>query len=226
MALTEILEFHPKGVEYAHLIEPEKGYPLIRDSHGKVLSFPPIINGVDTKVTTESSDFLIDYRMGQKSMPCSHKASCLSLFERGGTVESVDVRQWDGSHWRLDFDPVEHKVPESLIKMILGIEVDSNTLEESISKMGGKIVGKVKVDQEAIGSKWDGTTGDDLAYLIQMPAWRGDLLHPVDIVEDIIIGMGLSSLPDKKSQVNLPGSPLMTPTQRDGSGNQSGFGSS
>jgi phenylalanyl-tRNA synthetase beta chain len=42
-----------------------------------------------------------------------------------------------------------------------------------------------------------------------MPAWRGDLLHPVDIVEDIIIGMGLSSLPDKKSQVNLPGSPLI-----------------
>ena len=76
MALTEILEFHPKGIEYAHLIEPEKGYPLIRDSHGKVLSFPPIINGVDTKVTTESSDFLIDVRMGQKSMPCSHKASC------------------------------------------------------------------------------------------------------------------------------------------------------
>ena len=75
--------------------------------------------------------------------------------------------------------------------------------------MGGKIVGKVKVDQEAIGSKWDGTTGDDLAYLIQMPAWRGDLLHPVDIVEDIIIGMGLSSLPNKKSQVNLPGSPLI-----------------
>ena len=68
---------------------------------------------------------------------------------------------------------VEHKVPESLIKMILGIEVDSNTLEESISRMGGRIVGKVRVGQEAIGSKWDGTKEDDLAYLIQMPAWRG-----------------------------------------------------
>ena len=210
MTLTEILEFHPKGVEYAHLIEPEKGYPLIRDCHGKVLSFPPIINGVDTKVTTESSDFLIDVTgWDRRACLAAIRLVALSLFERGGTVESVDVSQWDGSHWRLDFDPVEHKVPESLIKMILGIEVDSNTLEESISKMGGKIVGKVKVDQEAIGSKWDGTSGDDLAYLIQMPAWRGDLLHPVDIVEDIIIGMGLSSLPDKKSQVNLPGSPLI-----------------
>ena len=57
---TEILEFHPKGVEYAHLIEPELGYPLIRDCNDKVLSFPPIINGTDTMVTTESSDFLID----------------------------------------------------------------------------------------------------------------------------------------------------------------------
>ena len=40
--------------------------------------------------------------------------------------------------WRLDFDPVEYKVPESLIKMILGFEIDSSTLEESISKMGAK----------------------------------------------------------------------------------------
>ena len=158
MALTEILEFHPKGVEYAHLIEPEKGYPLIRDCHGKVLSFPPIINGVDTKVTTESSDFLIDVTgWDRRACLAAIRLVALSLFERGGTVESVDVRQWDGSHWRLDFDPVEHKVPESLIKMILGIEVDSNTLEESISRMGGRIVGKVRVGQEAIGSKWDGT---------------------------------------------------------------------
>ena len=29
-------------------------------------------------------------------------------------------------------------------------------------------------------------------------------IHPVDIVEDLIIGMGLNSLPEKKSQVNLP----------------------
>ena len=100
-------------------------------------------------------------------------------------------------------------MPESLIKMILGFEVDFSTLEESISKMGGKIVGKVRVDQEAMGSKWDGTESDDLAYLVQMPAWRSDLLHPVDIVEDLIIGMGLNSLPEKKSQVNLPGSPLI-----------------
>ena len=210
MTLTEILEFHPKGVEYAHLVNPELGYPLIRDCKGKVLSFPPIINGVDTKVTTESSDFLIDVTgWDRRACLAAIRLVALSLHERGGTVESVDVSQWDGSHWRLDFDPVEHKVPESLINMILGMEVDSNTMEKSISRMGGKIVGRVRVDEEAIGSRWDGTAVDDLAYLIQMPAWRSDLLHPVDIVEDLIIGMGLNSLPEKKSQVNLPGSPLI-----------------
>ena len=210
MTLTEILEFHPKGVEYAHLVNPELGYPLIRDCKGKVLSFPPIINGVDTKVTTESSDFLIDVTgWDRRACLAAIRLVALSLHERGGTVESVDVSQCDGSHWRLDFDPVEHKVPESLINMILGIEVDSNTMEKSISRMGGKIVGRVRVDEEAVGSRWDGTAVDDLAYLIQMPAWRSDLLHPVDIVEDLIIGMGLNSLPEKKSQVNLPGSPLI-----------------
>ena len=75
-------------------------------------------------MTTESSDFLIDVTgWDRRACLAAIRLVALSLFERGGTVESVDVRQWDGSQWRLDYDPVEYKVPESLIKMILELRL-------------------------------------------------------------------------------------------------------
>src|SRR3989338_2091692 len=40
----EILELHPTGKEYAHLLEKEKEYPIFIDSNENILSMPPIIN--------------------------------------------------------------------------------------------------------------------------------------------------------------------------------------
>lgn len=51
MSLQEILESHPKGIDYAHLLDGLNLYPIITDSNNQVLSFPPIINGVQTTVT-------------------------------------------------------------------------------------------------------------------------------------------------------------------------------
>ena len=209
MSLQDVLTNHPKGNEYAHLVDGELGYPLITDSEDRVVSFPPIINGIDTKVTTSSSDFLIDVTgWDRRACLAAIRLLALSFHERGGAIESVEVTQHDGSIWNLNFDPITHKVPASLIKMILGAEVDSGSMEGWIARMGGKLIDKIKLGQDCHGSSWDGTDKDDSAYLIQMPCWRADILHPVDIVEDLIIGMGLDSLPDQQSKVNLPGSPL------------------
>ena len=40
MSLDEILERHPKGVEYGHIVKRNPLYPMLFDSEGKVLSFP------------------------------------------------------------------------------------------------------------------------------------------------------------------------------------------
>ncbi|MFW6121075.1 MAG: phenylalanine--tRNA ligase subunit beta, partial [Petrotogales bacterium] len=50
MTLSEILERHEKGINYAHLLDDFDKYPLIVDVNNNVLSFPPIINGSLTEV--------------------------------------------------------------------------------------------------------------------------------------------------------------------------------
>src|SRR5690606_30984946 len=42
--LQQILERHPKGVEYGHILAGAPVYPLLEDEAGGILSFPPIIN--------------------------------------------------------------------------------------------------------------------------------------------------------------------------------------
>ena len=40
MTIDEILDSHPKGVDYAHLLEGMEKVPVIFDSNDSVLSFP------------------------------------------------------------------------------------------------------------------------------------------------------------------------------------------
>jgi len=44
MTLREILAEHPKGIEYASILQNEKVHPLLVDDGANVLSYPPIIN--------------------------------------------------------------------------------------------------------------------------------------------------------------------------------------
>lgn len=54
----EILREHPKGTAYAHLVGDRAA--VILDAKEQVLSFPPVINGALTTVTTRSRDLFVD----------------------------------------------------------------------------------------------------------------------------------------------------------------------
>ena len=41
MSIAEILERHPKGIEYSHLMKDYDIFPVILDSNNDVVSFPP-----------------------------------------------------------------------------------------------------------------------------------------------------------------------------------------
>ena len=49
MSIENILKDTETGITYGTILEGAQGYPVLYDSKDTVLSFPPIINGVDTK---------------------------------------------------------------------------------------------------------------------------------------------------------------------------------
>src|SRR3989344_4263294 len=51
----QILQKHPTGRDYAHLLEDKPLYPIFIDAKNKILSMPPIINSHETGKITEAT---------------------------------------------------------------------------------------------------------------------------------------------------------------------------
>ena len=198
MTIEDILTTHPKGVDYAHLLEGMDQVPIIEDAKGKVLSFPPIINGAHTTVQSSTRDLFIDVT-GWDRRACE---SCLMLValqakERGGTIETIQINDCNGKEEVLpNWTPVHHRVPARLVSTILGRELSDDELHNAMIRMGGTFTGRTPAKADEIsddGSMQFAGDGEDMLGF-DMPRWRFDLLHPVDIVEDLAIGHGYEDL--------------------------------
>ncbi len=93
MNLGEILKKHPKGREYAWILEGFGRYPVILDKKDKVLSFPPIINGELTKVSEDTLDLFIEVTgNSEKAVNQALNIIVYALEDRGGRIYSVDIK--------------------------------------------------------------------------------------------------------------------------------------
>ena len=211
MSISQILDSHPKGLEYSKLMNSLDSYPVILDSNDEVISFPPIINGSQTTVSEETKDFFIDVT-GFDMIACE---TCLllvslSLSELGGVVESVEICDTDGSsRVTPNFGSKTHRVPNRLIQKILGMELSDAEIGEAIRRMGGSLLESRTITYGSERSeRWSDCVVGEREHIFSMPRWRSDIMHPIDIVEDIAIGLGYDNLPDILSSVHIDASPL------------------
>lgn len=197
MTITEILEKHPKGIDYAHLLEGFDKFPVIVDSKDAILSFPPIINGSHTTVNNQTRDFFIDVTgWDQRSCEASLMLIASQLCERGGEIESVEVTSYDGKvNLYPDGTAIKHEVPTELLDGLLGRSLTDEEISKAINRMGGEFISR----------------NGESSVIIEMPRWRFDILHPVDLVEDIAIGHGYEDL-----GVDVPKAPMTAIPRPDG----------
>lgn len=211
MTINEILLNHPKGIEYAHLLDGMDAYPLILDAQDDVLSFPPIINGVHTTVTEESRNFFIDVTgWDERACEASLMLICLQLMQRGGTVQSVELTTCTGEVRTLPAGQgQQHLVPEQLVKSLLGTGFSDEELRVAINRMGGRFEGRQPAPDNAPPRSNKMATADagTSELVFTMPRWRFDLLHPVDIVEDLAIGHGYEDLGTDLPKAQLTAEP-------------------
>ena len=213
MSISEILTSHEKGVEYAHLLDGFERFPVILDEDDAVLSFPPIINGDHTTVNHQTNDFFIDVTgWDQRACECSLLLICLQLQARGGIVESVNITDCDGQQFESPYSKaVVHKVPEELVFSILGYDFSDAELNQAINRMGGRFIGRETSEETGSGRMADASKGSNL-LMIEMPRWRFDILHPIDLVEEIAIGHGYENLGEASPSHATTAIPLQNAT--------------
>ena len=177
LSLREILRKHPKGVEYGHLISSHEKYPLLVDSEGTVLSMPPIINSEDTRVTEDTRDLFIDVtatdpRTGLKVLTII----ATSIAERGGKIGVVEVEGREGVLSTPALDPERYTLDVSLVERLAGISLSSDEVADLLRRM--------RMDARP--------SGDAVEVLV--PPYRVDVLHPVDLVEEVVMAYGYERL--------------------------------
>ncbi len=172
MTLQEILEDHKKGKKYTHLLDKFEKYPLITDSEDNVLSMPPIINGELTKLTENTVNVLIDVTgTDERAVNFALNIIACSFAETGGSIKSMDVVYDDRTVETPDLTPKKMYVNLINANKILGLELSTSDVVSMLRRV------RLGAEEES---------KNRIAVLI--PAYRIDILHEVDIIENIAIG--------------------------------------
>ncbi len=176
MSMQEILEKHPKGKDYGHILNGKDRFPLIVDANDNVLSFPPIINGELTRVKEDTHDLFIDVT---GTDPVVHKALNIvvtSLAERGGRIESVLIKRNEGDFVSPNLAPAKWTVAADEANGLIGFCLSPEEMAKCLEKM--------RFGANAIGQKVE----------VLVPAYRADIMHSWDIFEDAAKGFGYDRL--------------------------------
>ncbi len=184
LTMEEMLDEHPKGRAYAHLVRDAPRFPLIVDAEDRVLSFPPIINGELTRVSTATTEILLDCTgTDQRAVTTATTILCAALGEAGGRIESVEIDGVAGP----DLGPSYREVPVDECNRLLGLELNAPTMASLLRRMrfGAEPVGADRVR-------------------VEVPCYRADIMHDWDVFEDVAIAYGyerFGAVPSKTATV-------------------------
>jgi len=189
MNLAEILEKHPKGKAYAGVLEGCEKYPILEDKTGQILSFPPIINGELTRVTERAKELLVEVTgTDKKAVGQALNILCTAFADRGFEIQSVKIVYPTEEERTPDLLPEEKKLELEYCNRLLGLELNPKEAKELLEKMG---YGAVKAEA---------------ALEVLVPAYRTDIMHQMDIVEDIAIAHGYMDFKPRIAEVATTGS--------------------
>lgn len=193
MTPADVIRDHPVGTTYGPLLESYERFPAIYDDIG-LFSFPPVINGRRTEVTTESRDLLIEMTgTDQWTIDRMLAIVCYALDARGGTVEEVTVEYGDESVRRPDLMVDEKTVTHERIERILGVDIGTEDVTDLLERSGLSVESLEQGDAER-------------AYRVGVPPYRVDVLHPLDVIDDIGRAYGFNDLVPRYPDVSTVGS--------------------
>jgi phenylalanyl-tRNA synthetase beta chain len=183
--IASILSDTYEGKTYGHALPSERDYPVIADSRGTVLSFPPIINGQATRVTTKTRNIFVDVTSTERKPGDDVLAvMATTLAEAGGKVRTVVIRNPGGTRSTPDLAPVILPLDVGLVESVLGLDLTRSEVLRSLARSRIGVKGK-----NALG-----------------PRYRVDLLHPVDVAEEVALGYGIDRIGPIYPPSKTPGS--------------------
>jgi len=175
MTPAEVIRRTEKGRAYGHLISGYPEYPILVDSEGTVLSLPPIINSEETRVTEETRNVFIDVTGTDPALMMKVlTVVATSVAERGAPEELVLVNVHTGGKVVVspDLGVEEREVAREDVARLSGVELGCEEIAHCLMMM--------RHGAQALGDK----------VRAEVAPYRVDILHTVDLVEDVLMAYG------------------------------------
>ncbi len=174
----EILEKHPTGREYKHIVNGWKKFPIFIDAKGTIMSMPPIVNSHDVgKITENTTEVFIECTgTNFKTINIALNIIICVLSDMGGRVYGTKLNYGNKIYITPELKPSEIKVDVDYINKRIGLGLKNSEIFRLLEKMG-------------YGVK---TRNKELIAFV--PAYRADVIHKIDLAEDVAIAYGYDNL--------------------------------
>ena len=188
MSGLEILQRHSAVKEYSHLLAGKAKFPIFVDADKNTLSMPPIINSHTTgRITSETKDVFVECSgFDQGTQEKSLNILCAMFSDMGGSIYQMDV----SGKKTPDFSTEKMKLSTENVNKLLGLNLNEKQIKEFIERMGHSF-----------------NKG-----IVEVPAWRTDVLHEVDLIEDIAIAYGYENFIPEIPSISTIGEESKTET--------------
>lgn len=167
---SQILAIHPTGREYGHLLEGKDKYPIFMDSKQNIMSMPPIINSNTVgKITSATRDVFIEC----SGFDFDYLHTCMNMIvaalsDMGGQIFSVDLQYPEKRYVTPELGGRQMRLDIAYVNKILGTDMKEADVKKYLGRMGHDYRNKTAI----------------------IPNYRADILHPIDLIEDIAIAYG------------------------------------
>ena len=184
LSANDILTIHQTGIKYESLLKGSEKYPILIDSKNEIISMPPIINSENIgRVDTNTQELFIECTGTDKyTVEKTLIILATSLAESGGTIHQVkilDKEEYDSPQL------AKQKTKLSLenVNKLLGIELNETQVSNLLERMGHKYK----------------------KGIVETPPWRVDVLHEVDLIEDVAIAYGYDKFTPEMPNISTSG---------------------
>lgn len=184
MSGLQILQRHPTGRDYSHLLAGKERFPIFVDANNQILSMPPIINSQLTgKVTEKTKDVFVecsgfDFDILNKCL----NMIITTLADMGGKIYQMELK-YSKKKITPNLNSKKMKISLDNTNKLLGLELNEKQLKILIEKMGHNYNKGV----------------------VESPSWRTDILHEVDLIEDVAIAYGYENFVPEIPKVSTIG---------------------
>jgi len=184
MSGLEILQKHPTGKEYAHLLAGKAKFPIFIDAEKNILSMPPIINSNLTGRLTETTKEVFVECSGYdlKSLKKCLNILVTCLADMDGEIYQVKLK-YSKKETTPNLEPEKMNLLLENANKLLGLNLNEKNIKDLLEKMGYGYNKKI----------------------VEIPAWRTDILHEVDLIEDIAIAYGYENFIPEIPQISTIG---------------------